>query len=59
MENYFEKLEQLQKEVIESNLNETTKMEVLSALREKYFDKAREQGRIEQNLEFVREGRSK
>ncbi len=59
MENYFEKLEHLQKEVMESNLTDATKQEVISALREKFFDKAREQGRIERDIEFINEGRSK
>ncbi len=52
MEASFEKLDELKKEVMNSNLSDETKKIVISSLTEVFFDQIREQGRIEDNIAY-------
>ena len=52
MEYNFENLEKLRNEVLNSNLNDDTKKIVIESLNEVFFNKAREQQEIEDNISF-------
>ena len=54
MEYTFEKLEELKKEIMESNLNEKTKNYIISVVSTEFFDRIRTQKEIDDNIEFVR-----
>ena len=54
MEYSFEKLDEIKKEIMESNLNEKTKSIIISIVSNEFFDRIRTQKEIDDNIEFVR-----
>ncbi len=55
MEYSFEKLKQIQEEIMNSNLSDETKKEAIADVTEKFFVKINEQKTINDNIEFVRQ----
>ena len=53
MEYSFEKLKQIQEEIMNSNLSDEVKKEAVVDITEKFFVKIKEQKTIADNIEFV------